>query len=776
MAALGAENGLWDWDLATSRLHYSPAWVAMLGCADGDCGATSEEWFKRVHPEDLERVRREIAARLEDGSAGFELQHRMLHGDGCYRWMSCEGAIVRDAAGKAVRITGFHADITPDVGVDALTGLPNRHVLLNRLARSIEKARDSESFHYAVLVVDLDLFESGVNRLETLSGDTLVVAAARRLESALRTKDSFGREGRADLVARSGGEEFVVLLEGLSGPGEAGRVAARLLTALLAPFAFNGRDTMLSPSIGIALSATGYRRPEDALRDADAALHRARSLGKSRCEIFDTAVVESAQKRRHLEKELRGALGRNEFLVFYQPIVSLESNRVEGLEALVRWKHPSRGILPPADFIPTAERTGLIADISRWVLEQACRRLKNWHRNPAAGDLWVSVNLSGAQFSNPSLAKDMRDVLLETGLDARNLVLELTEGMAMENPEAARSLLMQMRVMGAKIAIDDFGTGYSSLAHLRRFPLDYLKIDHSFVKSIEKKPDAREILRTIRTLAHQLGLRVIVEGIESSGQLELVRSMGCEYAQGFLFSKPVGGEQVGPYLQEGFAFDCEGRPARDDAQAGEVEAGSSGPEAQSPGLRWKPWRNPIACLRRHRALALATAAVLLLMGNMVLHTDGDTPGPAADPPALVATAPAEKAPRAIVPPAPAATPPAAKADAGAPEAETPPAKARPVPAAAYGVEHSHRIGSCKGTLKITPEAISYAAENGKDDFTFKHTQCSYSLEGARLAVRTASRTYRFRSLGAKGEENLNNLNRIMKQLSRYRTMPPPKTR
>ena len=429
LAAQGADKGLWDWDLTTSRLHYSPEWISMLGVSENECGSTSEEWFKRIHPEDLELVQREIASHLEKGSPQFEMQHRILHHDGCYRWMSCQGVISHDKSGQPVRIMGFHADITADVVVDALTGLPNCNLLLSRLTRAIDKSRKQEDFLYAVLIVDLDLFESGINRLETVNGDALIVAAARRLESALRTKDGFNREGRSDLVARSGSEEFIVLLEGLNEVGEAKTVAARLLKAILAPFVFDGRNVSLSASIGIALSATGYGNPEEALRDANAALYRAKSLGKFRCEIFDTAILETAQSRRQLENDLHEALSRNEFLVFYQPIISLSSNRVEGLEALVRWNHPLRGMIPPADFIPLAEKTGLIIMIGRWVLQEACRQLSSWQNNPhISKDLWISVNLSAAQFTQPSLAKEIREILLESGVDATRLVLELTEG------------------------------------------------------------------------------------------------------------------------------------------------------------------------------------------------------------------------------------------------------------------------------------------------------------------------------------------------------------
>ena len=631
LAAQGADNGLWDWDLTTSRIHYSPVWVSMLGYSESECGSTSEEWFKRIHPEDLEPVQQEIASHLKKGSTQFEIQHRMLHQDGCYRWMSCQGVITRDETGRPVRITGFHADITDEVVVDALTGLPNRHLLLNRLTRALEKARKQEDFLYAVFIVGLDLFESGINRLETVNSDALIVAAARRLESALRTKDSFSREGRADLVARSGGEEFLILLEGLSEVGEAKIVAERLLKAILAPFAFNGRDVSLSASIGIALSATGYGNPEEVLRDADAALYRAKSLGKYRCEVFDTAILESTQNRQQLEKELHGALSRNEFLVFYQPIVSLSSNRVEGLEALVRWKHPSRGMISPVEFIPIAEKTGLIVSLGQWVLQEACRQLKDWQKNPRISkELWVSVNLSGVQFTQPSLAKEIREILVKAGLDARSLMLELTENIAMENPEAAQSLLMELRVMGARIAIDDFGTGYSSLAHLRRFPLDYLKIDHSFVRSIENKPDVREIIRTIRTLAHQLGLRVIAEGIENAKQLDLIRSIGCEYVQGFLYSKPVSSDKVEMLLLDGFAYGADGLPAKTGAGKDDAGTGSSNnpsPEAPVPDPNQTSCRKTIGVFKRKWILIGLTIIILLFMGGMLAKIDRFTSPP-----------------------------------------------------------------------------------------------------------------------------------------------------
>jgi diguanylate cyclase (GGDEF)-like protein/PAS domain S-box-containing protein len=565
LAAQASDNALWDWDLTTNRIHFSPGWISMLGCSGVDFGNSLEEWFGRVHPEDLESVRREINDHLSQGSSQFESQHRLLHQDGCYRWVSCLGLITRDQNGRAIRVAGSHVDITPEKVVDALTGLPNRLLLLDRLKRSIDRAKKQEDFLFAVLIVDLNLFNSGISHLETVNTDSLVITAARRMETFLRAWDSSAQDGRAHLIARSVGEEFIILLDGLSALGEAKNTADKLLKEVLAPFDFNAREVFLSPDIGIALSATGYRNAEEALRDADTALYRAKSFGKSRCEVFDTAVLESTRSRSQLGKELQEALARNQFQVFYQPVVSLSVNQIVGFEALTRWIHPSRGLVMPMEFIGIAQKTGLIVELDRWVLQEACKQVSTWKKHARISkDLWVSVNLSSAQFTQPSLMKEIGGVLRNNELDASSLMLELTEGTVMENPESARSLLMQLRVMGARIGLDDFGTGYSSLAHLRRFPLDFLKIDHTFVRSIENNSDTLEIIRAINVLARQLGLHVVAEGIENSRQLEILQSLGCEYGQGFLFSRAVPAEKAEKLMLEGFGPSAKaGEPGTD---------------------------------------------------------------------------------------------------------------------------------------------------------------------------------------------------------------------
>ena len=764
LADRGADKGLWDWDLTTSRLHYSQGWISMLGVSENECGSTSDEWFKRIHPDDLELVQQEIASHLKKGSPEFEMKHRMLHRDGCYRWMSCQGVVSCDKSGDPVRITGFHADITADIGVDSLTGLPNGNLLLNRLSRAIEKSRRQEDFLYAVLIVDMDLFESGINRLETVNGDALIVAAARRLESALRTKDGFSREGHSDLVARSGSEEFIVLLEGLNQAGEAKTVGARLLKAILAPFAFDGRDVSLSASIGISLSATGYGNPEDAIRDANAALYRAKALGKFRCEIFDTAILESAQSRWQLENDLHEALHRNEFSVFYQPIISLSSNRVEGVEALARWNHPLRGMISPVDFIPLAEKTGLIIPLGRWVLQEACRQLNSWQNDPhISKDLWISVNISAAQFTQPTLAKEIREILIASCVDATRLVLELTEGMAMENPEATRNLLMQLRVMGIKIAIDDFGTGYSSLAHLRRFPLDYLKIDYLFVKSIENKPDAREIIQTIYALAHGLGLGIIAEGIENAEQLNLIRSIGCKYGQGFLYSKPVGSEQVNLMLQDGFAFGENGLPIQPSPDIIGTDAGRS-PHPSVQNTSSHPHPTPFSATRpaikRKWALAGFIILILLFMAGLRAWLNHSTA-----PPEPMTSKPNSE----ITGDVPGKSPSSAGiTQTNSVVKDGPASPSIPETAYSYPVVHNHRLGSCTGTLKITRNRISFASKKSKDSFNLNNAQYSYALEGNQLTIRSDSRVYRFKSATANTiEENSAELLKITKSLAQF---------
>jgi diguanylate cyclase (GGDEF)-like protein/PAS domain S-box-containing protein len=420
---------------------------------------------------------------------------------------------------------------------DPLTGLPNRHLFMERLARSILHAREREDHVFAVLFLDLDRFKVVNDSLGHHVGDDLLAVVARRLAGCIRQEDT---------VARFGGDEFAILLTDIGEAGFAAGVAERILGEIAAPINLQGYEVFTSASIGIALSSSAYGRPEYLLRNADMAMYRAKAAGKGRYEVFDRTMHAQALVRLQQETDLRRALERGELRLFYQPIVDLGSGRIEGVEALARWEHPERGWIPPGDFIPMAEETGLIHGVGQWVLEEACRALRGWRNGRP---LTVSVNLSGRQFTQPDLVEQVSRTLDETGADPRGLKLEVTESVVMENPESAVETLRSLKALGIETYMDDFGTGYSSLSSLHRLPLDALKIDRSFVSRIGADPEATVLVRTIATLAHSLGLSVVAEGVETPQQLCLLRELGCEYAQGYLFSPAVDAEAARALLQ-----------------------------------------------------------------------------------------------------------------------------------------------------------------------------------------------------------------------------------
>ena len=476
----------------------------------------------------------------------------MLHKDGTYRWMSCRGAVRRTADGRVERITGCHADVTATTVADPQSGLPNRLLFMEHVTRSISRAARYEGFHFAVLLIDLGRTVNGAAPPSSLVADPLLAAAARRLESSVRGAESPRSMRHDDLVARLEGDRFGILLCGLKDLGHAIVAADRLLGALLAPFPGRDGQVLLSASVGIAVSATGYANATDVLRDAATALHRATLLGGGRCEVFDTAALQKSLTGLQLETEFPGALERGEFAVVYQPVVAIASGRIVGFEALLRWHHPVLGVIAPLDFVPLAERSGFIVPLGRWALRQACTQLAAWQGElPWAEQVWMAVNVSTAQLAHATLVEDVAAALRESSLQPDRLVLEVTESLAMEDPAGARSVLMELRTRGVRVSIDDFGTGHSSLASLGQLPLDALKMDRSFVRGIEVRPDLGEIVSAVLVMARQLGLRVIAEGIETEAQLAAVQSLGCEYGQGYLFARPMASAQVALEMQDG---------------------------------------------------------------------------------------------------------------------------------------------------------------------------------------------------------------------------------
>ena len=542
LAARGANDGLWDWNLAANAVYFSARWKAMLGFQDNEIGTNPEEWLERIHDADRERVKDEIAAHQKGSTPHFESEHRMLHKDGTFRWMLSRGLAVNGASGVPLRMAGSQTDITEGKVSDPLTGLPNRLLFIDRLGRLIKHAKRRKDYLFAVLFLDLDGFKMINDSLGHLMGDQLLLAVATRLEKCLRSSDTVARLGQGFTMARLGGDEFTVLLDDLKDAGDASRAAERLMKELTSPFMLAGKEVFTSVSIGIALSSPSYEEPEDILRDADTAMYRAKSLGKARFEVFDADMRASVMARLQLETDLRRALEREEFQNFYQPIVSLVSGRIVGFEALLRWHHPTRGLVPPSEFIPVAEDTGLIRELGWWNLREACRQMTLWRQQYKNYDLTVSVNLSAKQFLQPNLVNDISKLLQELKLPPSTLKLEITESTVMADPAEAVEMLQQIKSLGISLAIDDFGTGYSSLSYLHRFPLDTLKIDRSFISGMKEGGEGMEIARTILPMAKNLHLDVIAEGVETAEQLALLQKLQCKYGQGYYFSKPVSAE------------------------------------------------------------------------------------------------------------------------------------------------------------------------------------------------------------------------------------------
>lgn len=540
LAARSAQDGLFDWDLKTGEVYFSARWKDMLGYEDLDVGTSPEEWFKRIHPEDLPRVKELVDEHLEGRAPQFECEHRMRHKERGYRWVLSRGLAVRNGDARPYRMVGAQSDVTErklaeerlrhDALHDALTGLPNRVLFLDRLRHRLEVARRRKDPRFAVFFIDLDRFKVVNDSLGHQAGDQLLVEATQRIEKSIRPSDT---------VARLGGDEFAVLLEDVFDGSQAARIAERILRAFKVPFRVGDQEVSSGASIGIALSELSYEKAEDVLRDADTAMYRAKGQGRGRHEMFDGAMHEQALKELQMESELRRAVERQEFVVYYMPIVSLESGRIEGFEGLVRWMHPEKGMISPLDFIPVAEVAGLVIEIDRCVMRAACGQLKRWQEQFRRPELMASVNLSGKQFRHPDLPEIIGKAVADAGLARGSLAVEITESVLIDSAEEATRLLGKIRELGVRTYLDDFGTGYSSLSYLHRFPIDAVKIDRSFVRQTGGQKEGHEIARAIIALSQSLGLKTIAEGVEQNTQLALLRSLKCDYGQGGLFAMPV---------------------------------------------------------------------------------------------------------------------------------------------------------------------------------------------------------------------------------------------
>jgi diguanylate cyclase (GGDEF)-like protein/PAS domain S-box-containing protein len=537
IAARGANDGLWDWNLATGEIYFSPRWNHMLGYSESERWSGPEEWFIHIHAEDRERVQAEIASHRDGKTSEFVSEYRMRHKSGGYIWMLSRGIAVRDPSGRAFRMAGSQTDITEGKVVDPLTNLPNRLYFIDRLESAIETAGQQDTL-FAVLFVDLDQFKLVNDSLGHAAGDELLIDVAGRLRASSRSSSRLGG-GAQSVVARIGGDEFAILLSHLQCENDASIVAMRILERLSAPFYFEGRRMLVSASIGIALSSTGDT-PEELLNNADTAMYQAKTNGKARFEFFNEGLRELVATRFEIETSLRKAIDAQQLVVHYQPIVSLVENRICGFEALVRWNHPERGLIPPGEFIPVAEGSDLIVLLGRWVLIESCRQMAEWQKRFASiPPLAISVNVSARQLTDSRLVEDVRFALAESGLNPESLALEVTESSIMGNAEQTLATLNHLKAMNVRLEIDDFGTGYSSLSYLQRLPFDSLKIDRSFVRGLNDGNGSLDIVRAILELAHSLRLKVIAEGVETEEQLSSLRRLGSDCVQGFLFSKPI---------------------------------------------------------------------------------------------------------------------------------------------------------------------------------------------------------------------------------------------
>ncbi|MBD2345851.1 putative bifunctional diguanylate cyclase/phosphodiesterase [Anabaena subtropica] len=502
--------------------------------------------FDFIHPDDISSNSDSFKYLVQNLGATVLVESRFRCKDGSWCFLESTGSNLLDE--PSVRgIVINSRDITDrklaeeqlvhDALHDVLTGLPNRALFMDRLRRAVEYSKRHSDHLFAVLFLDLDRFKFINDSLGHTFGDQLLVIIAQRLIECLRP---------TDIAARFGGDEFIILLEGIQDISDTVRVVERIQEKLLLPVALSGQEIFTTVSIGISLSGTGYEQPEELLRNADIAMYRAKARGKACYEIFNTDMHVQIVERLQLENDLRRAIERQEFQVYYQPIVSLKTGSITGFEALVRWLHPEQGIVFPQEFMPIAQETGLIIPIDEWVLREACRQTKQWQEeflpestNLDEQPLGISINLCSLRFSQQKLLEEINQVLQETGLDAKSLKLEITESVIMDNGENATTMLKQLRNLGIELAIDDFGTGYSSLGRLHHFPINGLKIDQSFVSGRGAEEGNLHIVETIVTLSRKLGVDVTAEGVETPEQLQILRDLKCEYGQGYFFSKPL---------------------------------------------------------------------------------------------------------------------------------------------------------------------------------------------------------------------------------------------
>jgi len=542
LAVRAANDGVWDWNLQTNEIYFSSRWKKMLGYRSRDIGTDPNDWFKLVHSDDQKLIQSNLASHLKGLTNHFECEYRIRHSNGSYLWVLSRGLAVKDENGIPYRMAGSQSDITSrklaeerlahDAVHDALTGLPNRVLFLDRLQNRLERTKRNPNDLFAVMFLDLDRFKVVNDSLGHAVGDQLLEIIARRLKLCVRPNDT---------ISRLGGDEFAILLDAVNNISDTHLVADRIKGRLKTTTVLGAVERSPTASIGIVMFNQEYNAAEELLRDADSAMYHAKAMGGNQHQLFDSTMHTSAVELIQLEGELKRAVERKEWLIYYQPIINLATGKPVGAEALVRWLHPQKGILPPHDFIRVAEETGLILNIGEFVLRTACFQVKAW-REAGYPKFWVSVNISGRQFHDQNLIDLIAKILSETDLPSDGLRLEITESVAIQDMEQTIQILNKMDALGIITSLDDFGTGYSSLSYLKQFPLKVLKIDQSFIQDVETNKKNETLITTIISMARSLGLEVVAEGVEKEEQLTFLRTHNCSNVQGFLLSHPLSAE------------------------------------------------------------------------------------------------------------------------------------------------------------------------------------------------------------------------------------------